>query len=231
LASTLIDGGERNRQLVGIVNVAGSDDRNVSGHFEASREDRLNRTDGNWVAVTENSVWNWAHPKQSPHALISRLVSVPAGYNETCVRTQAVPLERSAVAFEAFLGDTYFGTAQVSNATASARDKMLRRQSADGEVVGPNEGCLRPSNGAVNQDIGYVSSMNPPEQFQATHGLSRSDNEPVHLPGQQGISLASFQFGIFLEIRNDDVIPLGTHSLRYSARNLGEEGMGEVRQQ
>jgi hypothetical protein len=176
LASALIDSGERNRQLVGIVNVAGSDDGNVSGHFKAGLENRLNRTDGNWVAVTENSVWNRAHPKQSPHALIPRLISVPAAYDVTCVRTQTVPLQRSAVAFEAFVGDSYFGTAQMTNATASARNKMLRRQSADGVVVGPNEGCLRASNGAVNQDIGYASIMNPPEQFEATDRLSGSDD-------------------------------------------------------
>jgi hypothetical protein len=101
---------------------------------------------------------------------------VPAGYDVPCVRTQAVLLERSAVAFEPFLGYSYFGTAQVSNATASARDKMFRRQSADGVVVGPNEGCLYSSNGTVNQDVGYVSIMNPPEQFEATHGLSGSDD-------------------------------------------------------
>jgi hypothetical protein len=108
---------------------------------------------------------------------------------------------------------------------------MFRRQSADGVVVGANEGCLRSRNGAVNQDIGYVSIMNSPEQFETTDGLSGSDDEAIDLPGQQGISFAPFQFGIFLEIRNNDVIPVGTHSLRYSARNLCKEGMREVRQQ
>ena len=82
---------------------------------------------------------------------------MPARNDVTCVHAQAAFYQRPAVAFEAFGGDSHFGTAQVANAAASSRDQMLCRQSADRVVIDPNEGCLQPSDGAVNQHKGDVA--------------------------------------------------------------------------
>ena len=70
----------------------------------------------------------------------------------------------------------------MANAAAASRDKMPRRQSADGSVVDPDEGRFQPGDGTVNQDIGYVPLLNSPEQIQTMDWLGGSDDEPIHLP-------------------------------------------------
>jgi hypothetical protein len=158
------------------VNITGSYHRNIVGHAKASLEDRLDGADCDWVVETENSVKNRTHPQQLAHALITRLISVAAGYDVTWVCTQAVFRQRAAVTFEALRGDSNGGTAQVANAAASSLDEMIGRQSANGEVVGPNKRCPQPGDGAVKQNIGYVALLNPLEQIQAMNGLGRSDD-------------------------------------------------------
>jgi len=119
----------------------------------------------------------------------------------------------------------------MGDARATACNEMIRRQSPDGVVVDPHKRCLHSGDGAVNQDIGHFAPLNPPKQIQATDRLGGSNDEPIHLPGQQGIGLTSFQFGIFIEIRNDHVIAVWSHRLRNHPGNLGEERMGEFWQQ
>jgi hypothetical protein len=109
--------------------------------------------------------------QQSPHALISGLISVSARHDVTRGHTQAVFRQRSAKTIQAFPSDTNFGAAEMANAAASSGDKMLGRQSPDGAVIDPNERRLQSSDGAVNQNIGNLPALYPLEQAQAINWL------------------------------------------------------------
>ena len=132
--------------------------------------------------------------------------------------------QRAAVALHAPGGNADSRAAQMRNSTATPLDEVGRGQLADGLVVGPYETGLHSRNRAINQDERHLSPLHVRESLGSR--LRRCQDQPVHLSRQQRLGFVSFQFGIFVEIRNDDVITMRPHGFRHRLGNLREKEDG-----
>ena len=115
------------------------------------------------------------------------------------------------------------------NATATPLDQVGRSQLADGLVIDSDETGLHSSDGAIDQNERNLPLLHVAKAL--APGLRRGQNQPVHLPGQQRLGFVSLQLGVFLEIRNDDVIAMRSDCLGYCFGDFREKRMGEVGQQ
>src|ERR1700722_11252669 len=81
-ARALINCGERDRQHVRVMNIAGADHTNIIGQSETGFQNRLHRANGDGVVVTEHRVGPGTQLQKIQHALVSALISMPSRHNK-----------------------------------------------------------------------------------------------------------------------------------------------------
>ena len=145
-------------------------------------------------------------------------------------RRQSGFRQGAAVSFQAAASRLHSRPADVGDAAASLFNQVRGGQHADFFVLHSDHPIgVEARRHAVDQNVGNFAAAQGGEQPAPAVGLGGSDDQAVHIAGNQQLDLALFHLGIFVRVGDDDLVAERLELARYSLRHFGEKRMHQVR--
>src|ERR1019366_53344 len=225
--AALVDGGERDAQQVGVVDVSGADNFDIPRDGDAGFKDSFHGAGGGGVVVTEDGVGTGMERQQAVGGEIS--AGIVGGRHDVGIRKgEASGGEGIVVAFLTADPGSERRAGDVGDPAASALDQVAGGEAAYGFVVGADIGSAGHGEAPVDQDVGDAAGLNAREEAERRRRLSRGEQQTIHLARQQAVHFAALQRAVLFGITDHDVVAQRANGGGDALGALGEEGVHQV---